>query len=74
MEVPKKAYFIGIGGIGMSALAQLYKDHGTEVSGSDKEESPTTALLYEKGIEVFCRTKSRKTFPQTLMLLYTPKQ
>ncbi|MDB5189485.1 MAG: murC, partial [Parcubacteria group bacterium] len=47
-----KAYFVGIGGIGMSALAQLLVDHGVLVSGSDREESPVTDLLVEKGITV----------------------
>lgn len=47
-----RAYFIGIGGIGMSALAQLMKDHGVRVMGSDREESPVTELLHEKGIAV----------------------
>jgi UDP-N-acetylmuramate--alanine ligase len=48
----KKAYFIGIGGIGMSALAQLFLDHGTKVSGSDRDASPVTELLEKKGIRV----------------------
>ncbi len=43
---------VGIGGIGMSALAQYLKHTGHAVSGSDKEESPVTAMLSEKGIEV----------------------
>lgn len=43
---------VGIGGIGMSALAQLYHAQGHTVSGSDREESPVTALLREKGISV----------------------
>jgi len=46
-------YFVGIGGIGMSALAQLFKHQGKRVSGSDREESPTTKLLAEKNIEVW---------------------
>ena len=49
---PKKAYFIGIGGIGMSALAQYFVDHGTVVTGSDREASPVTELLEKKGIQV----------------------
>lgn len=48
----KKAYFIGIGGIGMSALAQLMKDHGVSVSGSDREASPVSVLLEQTGISV----------------------
>lgn len=47
-----KAHFIGIGGIGMSGLAQLMKDQGVAVSGSDREGSPVTDLLHEKGISV----------------------
>ncbi len=43
---------VGIGGIGMSALAQLLQHQGKSVSGSDREESPTTAMLAEKGIHV----------------------
>jgi UDP-N-acetylmuramate--alanine ligase len=48
----KKAYLIGIGGIGMSGLAQLMKDMDVSVSGSDREESPVTELLESKGISV----------------------
>lgn len=46
------AYFVGIGGIGMSALAQLFAARGITVSGSDREASPTTALLEKKGIMI----------------------
>lgn len=46
-------YMIGIGGIGMSALAQLYKTRGHGVSGEDRSAGPTTELLAGKGIEVF---------------------
>src|SRR3989344_5960994 len=48
----KKIYFIGIGGIGMSALAQYMKNMGAEVSGSDREASPMTELLEQKGINM----------------------
>lgn len=50
--MPKTAYFIGIGGIGMSALAQMLTDQGVQVAGSDREESPVTELLESKGIKV----------------------
>ena len=43
---------VGIGGIGMSALAQLYRTRDYVVSGSDREASPTTTLLESKGITV----------------------
>ncbi len=43
---------VGIGGIGMSALAQLLISQGKEVSGSDRDASPVTALVAEKGAVV----------------------
>ena len=45
-------YMVGIGGIGMSARAQLLTRQGKVVSGSDRSESPTTELLTKQGIEV----------------------
>lgn len=43
---------IGIGGIGMSALAQLYATRGEVVRGEDRSAGPTTELLEKKGITV----------------------
>ena len=51
-RIMKKAYCIGIGGIGMSALAQYLKEHGVAVLGSDREKGPITELLERKGIVV----------------------
>ena len=48
----KKVHMVGIGGIGMSALAQYLLDQGIEVTGSDRDSSPVTELLGGKGIEV----------------------
>lgn len=48
----KKVHFIGIGGIGMSALAQMFVEGGLEVTGSDRSESPVTELLRKKGVEI----------------------
>ncbi|QQG37913.1 MAG: UDP-N-acetylmuramate--L-alanine ligase [Candidatus Kaiserbacteria bacterium] len=53
MKIPDSIYMVGIGGIGMSALAQLLAHRGKKVSGSDREESPATDLLAQKGIEVW---------------------
>ena len=49
----KKIHMVGIGGIGISALAQYFVHEGAVVTGSDREESPTTHLLREKGTEVY---------------------
>ncbi len=48
----KNVYFIGIGGIGMSALARYFKFRGLEVSGYDKTPSDLTAALEREGIAV----------------------
>ena len=45
-------YFIGIGGIGMSAIARYFKFKGYEVSGYDKTPSELTAALEAEGIPV----------------------
>lgn len=48
----KHIYFIGIGGIGMSAIARYYHAKGYRVSGYDKTPSPLTHELEAEGIEV----------------------
>lgn len=48
-----KFYFIGIGGIGMCGLAELLKNMGHEVSGSDLSENANTEDLKRKGVRVF---------------------
>ena len=45
-------YFIGIGGIGMSALARYFKSKGANVSGYDKTPTPLTDELTQSGIEI----------------------
>lgn len=47
-----KIHFTGIGGVGMSALAQFFINEGAVVSGSDIEKSPMTELLETKGVKV----------------------
>ncbi len=47
----KLYYFLGIGGIGMSALARFFKHHGKEVNGYDKTATALTAELIEEGIQ-----------------------
>lgn len=48
----KNVYFIGIGGIGMSALARYFRFKGYSVSGYDKTETPLTDQLQSEGIDV----------------------
>ena len=48
----KKIYFLGIGGIGMSALARYYMHEGCRVAGYDRTETPLTRALAAEGAEI----------------------
>lgn len=67
----KKIHFIGIGGIGMSALAQYFHDQGVTVVGSDREVSPVTELLEKKGIKVVIGQKSENVPADAGMIVYS---
>lgn len=54
-----KIHFIGIGGIGMSALARHFHAKGSSISGSDKENSTLISELKEEGINNICIIHSR---------------
>ena len=49
----KRIHFVGIGGIGMSGIAELLLNLGYEVSGSDLKDSPVTARLSDLGGKIF---------------------
>lgn len=48
----KKIHFVGIGGIGMSGIAEFLLNHGFEISGSDMQSSEITRYLQKKGINI----------------------
>lgn len=52
-KIEQKIHFVGIGGIGMSGLAQVLLDQGFKVSGSDLGDSPILTLLESKGAKIF---------------------
>ena len=52
-ECPCHIYFIGIGGISMSGLAEILLSRGFSVSGSDLTESPLTKRLSQKGAVIY---------------------
>lgn len=67
-------YFIGIGGIGMSAIARYYNFKGVKVSGYDKTPSELTHALESEGIEVHYEDNTDfipKDVENTLVV-YTP--
>ncbi len=49
-----KVHFVGIGGIGMSGIAEVLLNFGYEVSGSDLKESETTQRLRSLGAKITC--------------------
>ena len=56
MKMPQSiglVHFIGIGGIGMSGIAEVLHNLGHKVQGSDQTDSANVQRLREKGIEVF---------------------
>lgn len=70
----KHVYFIGIGGIGMSAIARYYNFKGLKVSGYDKTPSELTHALESEGIEVHYEDNTGyipKDVENTLVV-YTP--
>jgi len=48
--IQRKVHFVGVGGIGMSGLAEILLNLGYEVSGSDMQPSPITARLQRYGL------------------------
>ena len=53
MQRVRKVHFVGVGGVGMSGIAEVMNTIGYEVSGSDLHESPVTEKLKAAGIRIF---------------------
>ncbi len=73
MKAPvQHLYFVGIGGIGMSALARYFNRSGAIVSGYDRVRTPLTAALEAEGIQIHY-TDNPDQLPQHIDLaIYTP--
>lgn len=65
-------YFLGIGGIGMSALARYFKLHGCAVSGYDKTKTPLTSTLEHEGIAIHYTPDTHLIPSDTDLVVYTP--
>ncbi len=68
----KSIYFIGIGGIGMSALARYFLLHGRQVSGYDRTETNLTKTLAEEGIPVTYIDDPDLIPKDVQLVIYTP--
>ena len=74
MKTYNNIYLIGIGGIGMSALARWFHHSGSRVSGYDRTPSPITRALEEEGIPVHFEDNASFIPPDTdsTLVIYTP--
>jgi len=71
-------YFLGIGGIGMSALARYFKHLGKEVAGYDRTPSPITDQLQSEGVIIHFDDSIEnipevyRNTPSSTLVVYTP--
>lgn len=74
----KRVYLIGIGGIGMSALARYFHKRGCSVEGYDRTQTPLTDSLREESIEVTYVdsvdeiSPAFRTDDPSALIIYTP--
>lgn len=68
----RNIYFLGIGGIGMSALARYFYQKGCIVSGYDKTPSPLTKKLEEEGILVHYEDNPDLILENVDLVILTP--
>lgn len=62
----RKVYFLGIGGIGMSALARYFMHEGCQVAGYDRTATPLTARLEAEGAAIHYEDSVAAIPPQFL--------
>jgi len=68
----KNIYFIGIGGIGMSALARFFRERGVRVSGYDRAETQLTRRMEQEGIAIRYTPGVSGTDRDVDLVVYTP--
>jgi UDP-N-acetylmuramate--alanine ligase len=67
-----KIHFIGIGGIGVSALAKYYLENGHKISGSDLYSSEITQALEKSGAKITIDLKPKTLNPETDLVIFSP--
>ena len=68
---PIHIYFMGIGGISMSGLAEILLKEGFKVSGSDSRPSALTNHLEQKGVTIFYGQRAENMSPDIDCVVYT---
>ena len=72
LEHVRKIYFIGIGGIGMSALARYFRQRGKEIAGYDRTETALTRKLAAEGMQIHYVDDPQQIPAQIDLVVYTP--
>ena len=79
LEIYKYIYLLGIGGIGMSALARYFNAQGIQVSGYDKTKTTLTENLEKEGISIHYKDDVSQIKEEVkeakftdLLVIYTP--
>lgn len=76
LETYQNFYFVGIGGIGMSALARYFHASGKKVSGYDKTNTKLTQVLMNEGIDIVFEDVIDETITslhqENTLVIYTP--
>ncbi len=67
-----RIHFIGIGGIGVSALAQYYLQKGRDISGSDLVVSETTDFLAQKGVKIMIGNVAGNITQDIELVIHSP--
>lgn len=68
---PSSIYFVGIGGISMSGLAEILAEAGFHVSGSDRQKSTLTEALELRGIHIFYGQREENITPDIDCVVFT---
>jgi len=78
IQALQAVYFLGIGGIGMSAIARWFLNQNIPVFGYDKTETPLTATLAEAGMHIHYTDNIQNiptqfiSNPENTLVIYTP--
>jgi UDP-N-acetylmuramate--alanine ligase len=72
IEQFKKVYFLGIGGIGMSSIAQYLHKQGIEIFGYDASKTPLCEKLENEGIHIHYQPDPTLIPDDIDVFIYTP--
>ena len=68
----QRVYFVGIGGIGMSAIARFFNEKGVHVSGYDRTETALTRQLTAEGMQIHYTEDVNLIDKEVQLVVYTP--